>query len=58
MRERLALIIQRSEKLNFENLSLILNRDSSSISRLASKANYREDLRQLVTTFEQFLKKK
>ena len=51
-RASLALIVQRSENLNFENLSLILQRDSSSISRLASKAYLREDLRQIANDFE------
>jgi putative transposase len=47
----LALIVQKSKNLNFSELGRLLARDPSSISRLASKANSREDLRQLANTF-------
>jgi len=50
-RSVLALLVQRSENLNFSQLSMILDRDASSVSRLASKADSREDLRELVKAF-------
>lgn len=49
----LALIARKSTSWNFEDLAILLDRDSSSISRLASKAYNRKDLHQIADMFIQ-----
>lgn len=49
----LALIARKSASWNFEDLAIFLDRDSSSISRLASKAYSRKDLHQIADMFIQ-----